>query len=258
MNLSLSGGGARSAFQAGVIEALVSAGIEFNHVSCISGGVINGYFLKTGQVDFLREFWLEILPAHASRFRWYAEIPLNIIRGKKGLFSPSFIMSLVKKYVTEIPEGLSFDIVSMFDGKQMSINSSEFASLHQFQSAIYATMAIPVAFPPIDIETQFGPIMDCADGGLYYPLSENTSTEALKIITQFDTADYSRVRGLMDAAFKVAAYRRDEALNNLTYEPNMISPYQPLSGVWDWKTDSLLRSYSHGLEVGRRFADNIE
>ncbi len=258
MNLSLSGGGARSAFQAGVIEALYEADLEYENVLAISGGVINGYFLKTGQVDFLREFWLEIIPAHANRFKWYRAIPWNIITGKKGLISSAFIMDMVKRYVREIPAGLSFDIVSMFDGDQKTVYCEDFNNLGQYQKAVYSSMAIPVLFPATDIEINSKTVMDCADGGLYWPLSQNTTTKDLKITTHYPEDDFSRVNGLLDMALKVTGYRRDRALADLAFEPNKLEPTQKLPGVWDWRKDSLLHSYFHGLSVGRIYVENLE
>ena len=59
--LVLCGGGAKGAYQAGVIKALYDRGInKFNSIAGTSIGAINGYFLFTENVDKLEEIWTNI------------------------------------------------------------------------------------------------------------------------------------------------------------------------------------------------------
>jgi hypothetical protein len=54
----LQGGGAKGAFQAGVLCALHDRGVEFHVVSGTSIGAINGYFVLKGAYKALKENWL--------------------------------------------------------------------------------------------------------------------------------------------------------------------------------------------------------
>lgn len=56
--LFLQGGGAKGAFQAGVIYGLKERGVEFNVISGTSIGAINGYYLYTNQLEAMKETWL--------------------------------------------------------------------------------------------------------------------------------------------------------------------------------------------------------
>jgi predicted acylesterase/phospholipase RssA len=66
--LALSGGGARGAYQAGIIDYLrlsqaIPEGRPLNPYGLIAGtsiGALNGYFVATGQFDLLRQLWYTI------------------------------------------------------------------------------------------------------------------------------------------------------------------------------------------------------
>ena len=61
IGLCLCGGGAKGAFQAGVIKALYDRGInKFNAISGTSIGAVNGYFIFTDNVEKLEEMWINI------------------------------------------------------------------------------------------------------------------------------------------------------------------------------------------------------
>ncbi|SHH53396.1 patatin-like phospholipase family protein [Tepidibacter thalassicus] len=58
--ICLPGGGAKGAFNAGVIYGFYERGINFNVVSGTSIGAINGYYIYTNNVDKLKEVWMNI------------------------------------------------------------------------------------------------------------------------------------------------------------------------------------------------------
>ncbi|WP_296645512.1 patatin-like phospholipase family protein [Romboutsia sp. 13368] len=61
IGLCLCGGGAKGAYQAGVIKALCDRGIsKFNSISGTSIGAVNGYFLFTDNVEKLEEIWTNL------------------------------------------------------------------------------------------------------------------------------------------------------------------------------------------------------
>ncbi|WP_425447673.1 patatin-like phospholipase family protein [Dethiothermospora halolimnae] len=55
--LFLQGGGAKGAFQAGVIYGLYERGLEFNIISGTSIGAINSYFIYKNSMNELKYFW---------------------------------------------------------------------------------------------------------------------------------------------------------------------------------------------------------
>ncbi|SHK58120.1 patatin-like phospholipase family protein [Tepidibacter formicigenes] len=60
LGLCLPGGGAKGAFNAGVIYGLYEKGINFNVVSGTSIGAVNGYCIYTRNVNKLKEMWMNI------------------------------------------------------------------------------------------------------------------------------------------------------------------------------------------------------
>ncbi len=56
----LQGGGAKGAFQAGVLYGLHKSGLEFQIASGTSIGAVNLYFMLTGNVEKLREVWMNV------------------------------------------------------------------------------------------------------------------------------------------------------------------------------------------------------
>lgn len=61
LGLCLSGGGAKGAYQAGVIKALYEKGIDkFHSISGTSIGAINGYFIYTDNSKNLEKMWIRM------------------------------------------------------------------------------------------------------------------------------------------------------------------------------------------------------
>ena len=56
----LQGGGAKGAYQAGVVSALHELGVMFDVVAGTSIGAINGYFIYTGQYKALKDMWIDV------------------------------------------------------------------------------------------------------------------------------------------------------------------------------------------------------
>ena len=59
LGVCLPGGGAKGAFQAGVLEALYNRGIKkYDSYACTSIGAMNGYYLYTENVDKMKKMWI--------------------------------------------------------------------------------------------------------------------------------------------------------------------------------------------------------
>ena len=61
IGVCLPGGGAKGAFQAGVLESLYNRGLKrYDSYACTSIGAINGYYLYTGNVDKMKKMWISV------------------------------------------------------------------------------------------------------------------------------------------------------------------------------------------------------
>ncbi|MGL5642341.1 MAG: patatin-like phospholipase family protein [Paraclostridium sp.] len=60
IGLCLAGGGAKGAFEAGVIYGLCERKIKFDVITGTSIGAINGYYIYTENVNKLKEMWINI------------------------------------------------------------------------------------------------------------------------------------------------------------------------------------------------------
>ncbi len=70
IGICLPGGGAKGAFQAGVLEALYNRGIKkYDSYACRSIGAINGYYLYTENVDKMKNMWISTEKLLGKRFK---------------------------------------------------------------------------------------------------------------------------------------------------------------------------------------------
>lgn len=69
LGVCLPGGGAKGAFQAGVLEALYNRGIKkYDSYACTSIGAMNGYYLYTENVDKMKKMWISEKNLCGKRF----------------------------------------------------------------------------------------------------------------------------------------------------------------------------------------------
>jgi len=69
IGIYLQGGGAKGAYQAGVICALHDMGVKFDVVTGTSIGAINGYYIYTGQYSALKNMWIDVDDSQLSYVR---------------------------------------------------------------------------------------------------------------------------------------------------------------------------------------------
>lgn len=88
--LFLQGGGAKGAFQAGVICGLYERGIDFNVISGTSIGAMNSYYVYTNNIDKLRDQWLNTYSEIQADVKYFGKVfenkevieNLNMLDGK--------------------------------------------------------------------------------------------------------------------------------------------------------------------------------
>lgn len=87
IGLYLKGGGAKGAFQAGVLYSLYKKGYRFNVISGTSIGAINGYFLLKDSVEEMKNMYIGMYEGmeniKLSGLTVYNDLPLNVLRGLK-------------------------------------------------------------------------------------------------------------------------------------------------------------------------------
>ena len=196
--LVLQGGGALGSYQAGVFEALASAGVVPNAVGGVSIGAINSALIAGNapgeRVARLREFWELVssgFPAPAwtpdgETHRWLNRLASNqaLFFGVPGFFTPRMppaplqprgTLGAISYYDTSL---LKDTLERLVDFERLNSGELRFAvgavnvrtgNMTYFDSArqrldarhIMASGALPPGFPPVEIDGEF-----YWDGGL--------------------------------------------------------------------------------------------
>lgn len=165
--LVLAGGGAKGAYQVGVIKQLLKFGIKFDLVTGSSIGAFNGVllaeFINSGLDSNsvgtkMKEAWLQndhFLSLNWGGFLYNLFKPLDI----PSIFSNSYIKKILLEY---IPVDRKF---SDYTRCQLSVTGTnlnrrelinfDYNSLTPVIKAVLASMAYPVGFPAVEIEGDF-------------------------------------------------------------------------------------------------------
>ena len=192
VGLFLCGGGALGSWQSGVLAELVRQGLHFDAVAGFSVGSLNGAaycYNKTGE---LRKIWRDMKPASILNLKpRYFNIPLELYQQDGGslvnkvnfffqnrlakltLFSnkpvrdfidgwlvrsgPQFQRN-IKFYVISHAVEMKLPYIVTFDGSTQSQSLS-------FTEALMASCAIPMVFPPVQVE-EHGRKYHLVDGGV--------------------------------------------------------------------------------------------
>ncbi len=172
--LLLAGGGARGAYQVGMLRKLVlEQGLDFDIIRGVSVGALNGAFLAeapTGagsidnlkaQVQKLTELWREEIRGNDSiytkRFGGFAAFAV----GADSLFKLGPLKKLINKHisVSELQaSGRNFAVgtVSLVTGKYERFEPTA----PNFLTKLLASASIPVVFPQVEIESEEKVLVD--------------------------------------------------------------------------------------------------
>lgn len=121
IGICLPGGGAKGAFQAGVLEALYNRGLKkYNSYACTSIGAMNGYYLYTENVDKMKKMWITRPNIEEKRFKSVD----NIIDNSED-FKPLYEL---KEQKTEKNSHFYINYLQVRDkiGKEIIIDISKF------------------------------------------------------------------------------------------------------------------------------------
>lgn len=172
-SLVLSGGGAKGAFQAGVMEVLRNAGYSFDAISGVSVGALNGAMLATGQFDELLDVWQKITPERVLRKTSLLTLARQFIVYKLGLGDPPVsrynnepLQQLMDHYLKgkKVTLPFHFGYVKLESGQYVKATvrrTDEHTIDRDDLKRILASTAIPVNFNPVSIGD-----FTAVDGGL--------------------------------------------------------------------------------------------
>lgn len=151
--LSLSGGGSYGAFEAGVLKRLVEndPNLDYDFITGVSAGAMNAGFLglypsgnlSTGIRD-LEGKWLDI----TQNSEVYKKIPFNIARDK-SVYDTAPLRSTVTRFIAgrHVVRPILLGVTNIATGTQDQLD--EHAADADLVSAVMASSAIPIVFPPI-------------------------------------------------------------------------------------------------------------
>ena len=133
IGLCLSGGGAKGAYQAGVIKALYDRGLDFSAISGTSIGAINGYYIFTGNVEKLEDMWtnIEIDPANDIKIIDNTVDNSYVIEGLKTLeVSKEAEIDFYVNYIEIKNKNLNEKVMNIKDvDKSKALESIKYSSL---------------------------------------------------------------------------------------------------------------------------------
>ena len=186
----LSGGGARGAFQVGVLKKLFEQGVQPEIISGTSIGAVNGFFAAQGSdgVEALETFWRQIEKPHDVYIsRWFAVIFMYLgwQWGYPSIYKPGRFQKLLRKKVRKTkPE----DFVSEFRCGAVDLISGVYRSINQSHPLVdqflMASMSVPLAFPAKKIKDK-----DKHLGGVYVDGAVRNVAPMMDIIRQYPDVD---------------------------------------------------------------------
>jgi NTE family protein len=150
--LVLSGGGARGAYEIGVLKALVEQGVEYDLAFGTSIGGINAAFYVQGKIGRVEELWRSLKATDIFRFPNIQQIR-NIIRGSRwGLFDTNPLeellyremdLELFKSSSTKVGF-LTTDLCTL---ETRLITSDDITTIEELVDILMASSALPILFP---------------------------------------------------------------------------------------------------------------
>lgn len=163
----LSGGGAKGAFQVGVLDALIQdKKVDFNISVGTSTGAIQAAAVAQDDIPRLIQFWTSIQKPD-DIYRKRTGKLLSILTGAPALYTAEPLKALLAQSIDEHKiktsgKRLRIGIVNLTNGefKVVGENASNLADW------VYASCAMPFVFPPQDSRDALGNEEQWVDGGV--------------------------------------------------------------------------------------------
>jgi NTE family protein len=163
----LSGGGAKGAFQVGVLQALISRKkVSFETAVGTSTGAIQAAAIAQDDIPSLVKFWTG-LKGPDDIYKNRGGTLLSIITGSPSIYTTKPLQELLKTAIDEQKirasgKKLRIRIVNITTGKAVTVaeNANDLAKW------VYASCAMPFVFPPQDSLSPEGVEEQWVDGGV--------------------------------------------------------------------------------------------
>lgn len=225
--LVLSGGGAKGAFQAGVLQVLKEQGYEYKVISGVSVGSLNGAMLATGQFEQMMSVWNRLTPEQVieehSLFyigRKFLQYKLGFGRPPVSKFHNGPLRELMTRHLSGRPCRIPFHFgyVNLESGRYINA-TVQCNDTHRIDeddlTRILASTAIPVMFNPVVVnDTLF------VDGGLrnISPIREVLPYNPDRIVIiptepVKKTEENTDIRDILQIAFRSIEIMLDEIFN---------------------------------------------
>ncbi len=158
--LVLSGGGAKGAWQAGVLQVLLEEGFEFDVLSGVSVGTLNGSMLATGQFDTLIRIWENLRPGQVRTEQSLFTIARKYLAYRIGLGKPPVskfnnepLQRMMREHLlgreVKLPFYFGFVKLETGDYVKATVRRGEHAIDEGDLRRLLASTAIPVVFNPV-------------------------------------------------------------------------------------------------------------
>jgi NTE family protein len=265
--LVLSGGGAKAAWDAGVVRGLVDAGVRITLVAGSSAGALDGVMLADGRLDRLESMWRTM-----TRDRVYVIKPGVVFSGLlpgwataamlshvSSLMDPSPLRELVASTVDFDRVRRSLVRVVVVTTDLVSREPRIFDNASVTLDALMAATALPGVFPPVEVNGHA-----LVDGGLVgrapvIEALEQAQNVRRAVVAVSYAADENgrRPKGLrvaLEEAFETAMVhqiRRDVELARHRHpdvDVQVLTPSAPLDlRPLDFEPDVLSRAFDRGV-----------
>ena len=202
--LALSGGGAKGAFQVGVIDELVRVrGVDFETVTGTSTGAIQAAGVAQDDIERLVGFWTG-LTGTRDIYRSRGWIGWVVLTGKNSLYSTGPLQKLLRDFYDDAAiratgKKLRIAVVNITTGTLQIISENA----DNIADWVYASSAQPPFFPPFETRRSDGVTEQWVDGGVID-------------VTPFDAALKERPRAVLavraEAPLAVTTSRYDSIL----------------------------------------------
>ena len=163
----LSGGGAKGAFQVGVLEALIlDKKVSFDIAVGTSTGAIQATAVAQNDIPALVGFWKSIRGPDDIYRKRSGQI-MAILTGSPALYSTGPLQALLKKTIDKnkiLASGkrLRIQIVNLTNGESWVVGENA----DDLDKWVYASCAMPFVFPPQDSRDAQGREEQWVDGGV--------------------------------------------------------------------------------------------
>jgi predicted patatin/cPLA2 family phospholipase len=276
--LALSGGGAHGAFQAGVIKHLHTVGTQWNVITGVSAGSLNGIGLgiysPTNQslaITLLENMWMNITTANVYKWNWNPIFDQSLLDS-----SPlnQTIYKLASTYGGVAQRDIIVGAVNFNNGEMQLFNRGDMTSPLRTTTIVMASSALPVAFPPVFLDGEYYVDGGTASNeliipGIKYCLARGLNDIIVDVIIcspPIDNITNTRIGNfsifglgsraydiLANAVFNHELYsscKINANMNGMTIPMYLYKPDQPYPGnMLDFSHESIVTMFKMGLNV---------